>query len=182
MTELPLLANLIGAVGFAGLILATQMATKARFLAVDFAGVLLVAAHYALLDAPSGVVYSLIYAAADLAAAFEINRKWRQKLFGGLYLITAGLLIYWSFEATAMLSFAGTVFAIAARQQSRLWALNAFILLSTFGWGSFGWMTGSYSQIIFSFVYGLASGYRAVRLFHRDGEATAAARSLDKSG
>lgn len=181
MSDLPLLANLIGAVGFAGLLLATQMATKARFLAVDFAGVLLVAAHYALLDAPSGVVYSLIYAAADIAAAFDIGRAWRRRLFGGLYLVTAGLLVYWSFETTALLSFAGTVMAIAARQQSRLWALNAFIFLSAFGWGSFGWMTGSYSQIAFSLAYSLFSGYRALFLLQRARKTAPPARSPENS-
>lgn len=180
--DVSLIANLIGAVGFAGLILATQMATKARFLAVDFAGVLLVAAHYALLEAPSGVIYSLLYAVADLAAAWKTDTKWRRGLFAGLYLITGGLLIYWSLDGAAALSFAGTVFAIAARQQSRLWALNALILLSSFGWGSFGWVTGSYSQVVFSLVYGLAAGYRALRLFRRERKAPARARPPENPG
>lgn len=169
-----LIANIVGAVGFAGLILATQMPTKARFLSVDFAGVLLVAAHYAVLEAPSGVVYSLLYAVADLAAALIDDPRRRRWAFGALYILTGAFLLYWSAAWIAALSFTGTIFAIAARQQSRLWALNALILASSFGWGSFGWLTGSYSQVVFSIVYGLASGGRAIRLLLRERRAKAA--------
>ena len=79
------------------------------------------------------------------------------------------LVVGWVFWAgpTDLFAIVGTVLAIAARHQRQVWRIQALIVVSTAGWGTYGLLVGSLVQVAFSTAYGLAALVNAVRFFRQ---------------
>lgn len=165
----PPLPHLVGGAGFAILLAATQARSRSGFLAVDLCGLVAVTAHYVLLGAPAGAAMSALYLAIDTAAVLEewtgLSRRW----YVALYALAAALLGL-TYEAPADLAaLFGTFAAVASRQQRDMCPLLLLLVVSSFGWGLYGWLVGSVSQVVFSAAYatfGLLGVWRIGRQTH----------------
>lgn len=154
--------QIVGASGYGLLVLATFARSRARFLIVDFSGLVPVVVHYVLLSAFSGAALSAFYMAADAVGSLAAQQT-RRVLYWLFYPATAALgWIFWqgSQDLTAIV---GTALAIAARHQSSVWRIQALVAASTIGWGLYGFLVGSVGQVVFSLIYGLAAAFNAVR-------------------
>ncbi len=175
MPETSFLAQLVGGVGFGLLVYSTFARTRLRFLLTDITGLVPVIVHYVMLAAPVGAALSAFYMLSDVAAAFSERRAAR--IVYWLFYPLA-VIIGWFFWAgpADLLAIVGTVLAVAARHQRSVWRIQALIMVSTIGWGTYGLLVGSLVQLIFSTVYGAAALANAARFF-RQQSATKAARA-----
>ncbi len=160
-------AQIIGAIGFALLIIAPLTHSRRSFLALDIIGIVPVGIHYLMLDAPIGAALCATYVVMDIVAA-GIHRSQNVRAAYFLFYPAALALSYWTYQTVADLTaLAGTLLAVASRQQLNLVALKMLVFLSAFGWGAYGWLTGSVAQLVFSSLYGGAALFATIR--HRRG-------------
>jgi len=130
----PVLATqAIGGVGFLLLIAATFARSRRGFFVVDLLGLAPVAIHYALLNAMAGLVFSAFYMGVDVVT-WWLGERYRRLTAWALYPLV--LLLTWAFwEGPGdIVATAGTVLAIAARQQREVWRIQAIIAASTCCW------------------------------------------------
>jgi len=116
-----------------------------------------VVAHYLILDAPAGAAMSALYMVIDVTAAFSERFRLARRAFFVHYALAALLLGVTYRAATDLLALFGTVAAIASRQQPQMRGLLALIVVSSLGWGLYGFFAGSISQVVFSVAYALFS-------------------------
>ncbi len=173
MPETSILAQWVGGVGFGLLVFSTFARTRLRFLLTDITGLVPVIVHYVMLAAPVGAALSAFYMLSDVAAAFSERRAARLAywLFYPLAVVIGWL--FWAGPAD-LLAIVGTVLAVAARHQRSVWRIQALIMVSTVGWGTYGLLVGSLVQVVFSTVYGVAALANAARFFRRQMAAKAA--------
>ncbi|MGD2132676.1 MAG: YgjV family protein [Maricaulaceae bacterium] len=151
------LANLVGLAGFIVLAIAPLTATRARFLALDVAGLVPVAIHYVLLGSPAGAAFCVLYIVMDLIGFFTAGGPRARTLYWLVYPAAAVILaLGWSGWGD-LLATAGTMLAAAARQQTHLPRLKLLVFASALGWGAFGALTLSWSQVAFSTVYAISA-------------------------
>ncbi len=174
MSETSILAQWVGGLGFGLLVFSTFARVRLRFLLTDITGLVPVVVHYVMLAAPMGAALSAFYMMSDVVAAFSERRAARIAywLFYPLALVFGWL--FWAGPAD-LLAIAGTVLAVAARHQRSVWRIQALILVSTIGWGTYGFLVGSVVQVAFSTVYGAAALANAVRFFRQQPPAPAPA-------
>jgi hypothetical protein len=166
MPETSILAQFVGGVGFGLLVLSTFARTRLRFLLVDIAGLVPVIVHYVMLAAPVGAALSAFYMMSDVGAAFAEKRAARIIYWLFYPLAVAIGWFFWAGPAD-LLAIVGTVLAVAARHQRSVWRIQALIVVSTIGWGTYGLLVGSVVQVAFSTVYGTAALANAVRFFRQ---------------
>lgn len=157
-----LAAQIVGAAGYGILVLATFAQKRLRFLILDVLGLLPVAGHYLMLGATAGATLSLLYMGFDIVAALATRQLARRAYW--LFYPVACLLGWWFWSGPSdFLAIVGTLFAVASRQQTQVWRIQALIAISALGWGAFGIAVGSMAQIAFSSVYGIAATANAIR-------------------
>jgi hypothetical protein len=155
-------AQVLGGVGFALILLAPLARARALFLALDIAGLVPVSLHYWMLDAPTGALLCLLYVFVDVVSIWLPGRASVRRAYFGLYPLAA-LLTWLAFvDLRDLLALAGTLIAVASRQQSNNAALKALIFASAFGWGAYGVAVGSVSQVVFSCIYAATSLFGTV--------------------
>lgn len=145
--------NLLGLAGYCLFIAAPLAKSRARFLILDAAGMAPIAVHYVLLGAPAGAALSILYVLADIGAPLAAKRN--QMLALQLVLLAAAIAavaMFWS-GPRDLLSLAGTALVITSRAARSYRLLLFMTLTSTLFWGSYGLLTGSYSQTAFSALY-----------------------------
>lgn len=146
-------AQLLGGAGFLLLVLATQIGSRREFLIADFCGLVPVVAHYILLDARAGAAMSALYMVIDVTATIDDRPTLSRRIFLGHYGLAAVLVaVTWRGSADLFALF-GTLAAILSRQQERMRPLLLLIVVSCVGWGLYGFLAGSVSQVAFSTVY-----------------------------
>ncbi|MFW6192867.1 MAG: YgjV family protein [Gemmatimonadota bacterium] len=146
-------AHLIGGAGFVVLLVATQVGSRARFLAVDFCGLGAVVAHYILLDAPTGAAMSALYMAIDVTSGLRDRSELARRGFVAHYGL-AVLLVAFTYRGPADLAaLFGTLAAVASRQRDEMRPLLLLLVVSSVGWGAYGALVGSVSQVSFSAAY-----------------------------
>lgn len=163
-------AQLVGGAGFAVLIAAPLTRTRRHFLLFDILGMVPVGAHYIMLGAPSGAALCATYILMDIVAARLHSSTLVRRAYFAFYPLAAGLTaVTWS-GSDDLAALAGTLFAVASRQQLALRPLKLLVFLSAVGWGLYGVLTGSFSQALFSLFYGGAALYAVFRApsGHRD--------------
>ncbi len=173
MPEASVLAQVVGGVGFGLLVLSTFARARLRFLLIDIAGLVPVIAHYVILAAPVGAALSAFYMLSDVVAAFSERRAARVAFWLFYPLAVAIGWVFWAGPAD-LLAIVGTVLAVAARHQRSVWRIQALILVSTIGWGTYGLLVGSVVQVAFSMIYGVAALANAVRFFRQQSPSPAA--------
>lgn len=166
MPEITLLAQGVGGLGFGLLVFSTFARSRLRFLVADITGLIPVVIHYVMLAAPAGAALSAFYMLSDVVAAFAARRPARLAYW---LFYPLALVVGWVFWAgpTDLFAIVGTVLAIAARHQRQVWRIQALIVVSTAGWGTYGLLVGSLVQVAFSTAYGLAALVNAVRFFRQ---------------
>ena len=167
--EIFLAAQLIGAIGYGLLVLATFARTRFRFLLLDFLGLIPTAVHYVMLAAPAGAALTAFYMCADAVSALPAQSR-KRLLYWAFYPLV--VVLTWAFWTgpVDLLAGTGTALAIVARHQTLTWRIQALVCLSTIGWGTYGFMVESLAQVVFSIVYGTAALFNAFR-FARVGPA-----------
>lgn len=162
--DIVLQAQIVGAVGFGLLVVATFAKTRTRFLLIDIAGLAPTAIHYVMLNAAAGAALTAFYMASDAVAALAGQRAARAVYW--VFYPAAGLVgwIFWA-GPSDLLAIGGTILAVAARHQRPVWRIQTLVVASTIGWGAYGFVSGSYVQVIFSSVYGAAALLNAIRFF-----------------
>lgn len=152
-----LIAQFLGGAGFLLILIAPLVAQRNRFIALDVAGLVPVCIHYVQLGAPVGALLCALYIVMDVVSSQLASRPLARQAYWGFY--PAAVLITFIFygDARDLAALAGTLFAVASRQQSDFAWLKFLIFLSAFGWGLYGILVGSYSQVIFSTIYAVTS-------------------------
>lgn len=164
-----ILAHLLGGAGFLVLLAATQVQSRARFLAVDACGLVAVVAHYLLLDAPTGAAMSALYLVIDGAAALRDRSDLARRGFPVNYGLAVLLVAVTWRGPVGLAALFGTLAAVASRQQEEMRRLLLLLVVSTAGWGAYGALVGSWSQVAFSVAYaafGLLGVWRIERQTH----------------
>lgn len=156
-------AQVIGAIGFTLLIIAPLTHSRRSFLILDIIGIVPVGVHYLMLDAPLGAALCATYVAMDIVAT-SLHRSQNARAAYYLFYPAALALSYWTYQtAIDLTALAGTLLAVASRQQLNLVALKMLVFLSAFGWGAYGLLTGSMAQLVFSSLYGGAALIATIR-------------------
>jgi hypothetical protein len=97
-----------------------------------------------------------------VASRFHSSVTMRRAYFAFYPLAAVLTAVTWG-SPDDLAALAGTLFAVASRQQTLLRPLKFLVFLSAVGWGIYGMLSGSISQTIFSIFYGAASFYAFVR-------------------
>lgn len=157
------LIQLLGGAGYAVLLLAPLMRTRRQFLAIDSAGLMPVGIHYLLLGAPAGAMMCFVYIVMNAGAALLAGGRLPPRVYWVFYPVAAGAIWLTATGWHDGLALAGTLFAVAARQQSSLVSLKFLTVLSALSWGAYGVFAPSVGQVVFSTFYALASALGGLR-------------------
>ena len=153
MTAGPIAVQAVGIVGFALMILATQMPTRQRVLQVDVVGIAVVTAHWLMLGTVVAAAMNGIYVLIGvLALQLDRGRAWRAG-YWGLYPLAGGATVLAWAEPYDALALAGTLLSVAARQQRTLRRLRVLTAASGTLWGLYGVIELSIGQMIFSVLF-----------------------------
>ncbi len=155
--------NLLGFVGYTLFILAPLAKSRPVFLTMDAVGMVPIAIHYVLLGAPAGAALSLIYALADVAVPLARRPLHMRAAQAGLFLCAIAVTLFFWSGPRELLSLAGTALVILSRGTGNYRLLLIIVLISTIFWGSYGLLTGSYSQLVFSTLYVITCLWRLAR-------------------
>ncbi|GEM_PF-3865005 len=145
-------ANALGFVGYALFALSPLAGSRGRYLALHGIAMLPIAAHYVLLEAMAGALLSLVYLAADLVGSRSERARWWLLALAGAAL---AILIPVYESALDLLALAGTFIFLLSRATPDFAKSLIIAGISTIGWGVYGWLEGSYSQVLFSAAYAL---------------------------
>jgi len=156
-------AQILGGAGFLVLVVAPLTRTRHRFLLLDILGMVPVGVHYVMLKATGGAALCAIYILMDLIAFHLHSSVAMRRIYYGFYPVAAIFTaVAWTGPAD-LLALAGTLFAVASRQQPGLTLLKFLVFLSAVGWGAYGILAGSVSQTLFSLFYGGAALFAVFR-------------------
>ena len=156
-------AQIVGGAGFLVLVVAPLTRTRRRFLLLDILGMVPVGIHYLMLKATGGAALCAIYILMDLVAFRLHSSVAMRRIYYGFYPVAAMFTAAaWTGPAD-LFALAGTLFAVASRQQPGLKLLKFLVFLSAVGWGIYGVLAGSVSQTLFSVFYGSAALFAVLR-------------------
>lgn len=156
-----LLANLLGAGGYALFAISPLARSRLKYLVVHGIAMIPIAIHYVMLSAIPGAVLSMVYLGADvLGARWPGNRR----VLAALTVAAIAAFVPTYTQLTDLLGLFGTLVFVASRAVTGHQATLAVAALSTVTWGAYGWVEGSWSQVGFSFAYAAFCLVSLVRL------------------